>query len=180
MDNTIIVDMNDIDTQELWVSILMTDEFRDEAEEHYEDHKEFPTPWDYHGIGEINKHTERELNYLLGIRFFDTDRATYKKKPLMVNWQTGLNHLTDDITTIEFTPDRLHLCNDMMRANMNLYDNDDGDYQAGYLYPLFYFLNQFEINKDRLSHTTNTYDTNKWLKQSKALRKGFTQIPEIG
>ena len=175
MDNTIIVDMNDIDTQELWLSILMLEEFRDEAEEHYEDHKEFPTPWDLYGIGEINKHTERELNYLLGIRFFDIT----KNKPLLVNWQTGQNHRTDDITNIEFTPNRLYLCNDLMRANMNLYDNDDGDYQASYLYPLFYFLNQFEINKDRLPHTTGTHDTNEWLKQSNAFRDGFEQIPEI-
>ena len=134
----------------------------------------FPTPWDFHGIGEINKHTERELNYLLGIRFFDI-----AKKPLLVNWQTGRNHRTDEITNIEFTPDRLYLCNDLMRANMNLYDNDDGDYQAGYLYPLFYFLNQFEIHKDRLPHTTGTHDTNEWLKQSNAFRDGFEQIPEV-
>lgn len=174
MDNTIIVDMNDIDTQELWLSILMLDEFRDEAEDHYQYDKQFPTPWDFHGIGEINKHTERELNYLLGIRFFDT-----KNKPLLVNYETGRNHLTDDISKIEFTPDRLYLCNDLMRANMNLYDNDDGDYQAGYLYPLFYFLNQFEINKDRFLHGIGTHDTNEWLKQSNAFRDGFEQIPEI-
>jgi len=174
MDNTVIVDMNDIDTQELWVNILMLDEFRDEAEDHYQYDKQFPTPWDFYGIGEINKHTERELNYLLGIRFFDT-----KNKPLLVNYETGRNHLTDDISKIEFTPDRLYLCNDLMRANMNLYDNDDGDYQAGYLYPLFYFLNQFEINKDRFLHGIGNYDTNEWLKQSNAFRDGFEQIPTI-
>ena len=63
-----------------------------------------------------------------------------------------------------------------MTANMHLYDNDDGDYQAGYLYPLFYFLNQFDINKDRLLYAVSDYDTSDWLKQSNAFREGFEEI----
>ena len=171
MDKTMIINMNDPLVKELWLSVLMTDEFIDDAEDFYQDLKEFPTPWDYHEIGEINRHTERELNYLLGIRFLDSNN-----KPLLVNWETGK---PKGIKYIEITPDRLYLCNSLMRANMNLYDNDDGDYQAGYLYPLFFFLNQVVINKHRLPHKINTYDTNKWLKESGHLRPGFSQIPTI-
>tara|TARA_R100000008_G_C3563929_1_gene157954 strand:- start:94 stop:657 length:564 start_codon:yes stop_codon:yes gene_type:complete len=181
-ETTLICDMKDSKILELWIACIIAHPELDDWEQLCKEEEAFLMPWNFYNMGEMNQHTERELNYLLGVRLLDSD-----KKPLLLNWKDNKGDIEDlDIRYIEFAPDRLDLYTSLMRANMHLYDNDDGDYQSGYLEPLLYFITQFSHFYyfpnvyQALPHEFGVYNTNKWLKDSGRFREGFKEVGDIG